>query len=273
MDHPLKKYLLSPDPGKRASAYRWAVGIGLQKVDGLEVSEYLIDTACRDIEGDLGAGEAARLAGAYYESKAAREKGSGAREQDLAAARIAELLAEPAFVFSPAGLLETHRRIFAAIFDHAGEARTFNITKNEWCLNGASAVYAPASEIMAALRYDIDREKRVSYLKLDTGKKIERLAAFIADLWQIHPFQEGNTRASAVFLIKRLRSLGFDADNSLFMENSWYFRNALVRANATDLAAGYEADYSYLRKFLENLLMGQKHNLKNRDLRIGETSE
>ena len=154
------------------------------------------------------------------------------------------------------------------IYEHAGEIRKFNISKKEWILNGASVTYGDFSSLKDMLEYDISQEKSVDYSKFSRDERIKHIAKFIADLWQIHPFAEGNTRTTAVFLIKYLRSLGFDVTNDLFAKNSWYFRNALVRANYNNVSKEIFETTEYLELFLRNLLYNENNKLSNRQMHV-----
>ena len=154
------------------------------------------------------------------------------------------------------------------IYKHAGKIRDYNITKKEWVLDGATVIYGSASELRATLEYDFSQEKKVSYKYLSMDEIIHHLAVFISNLWQIHIFGEGNTRTTAVFFIKYLRILGFSATNDIFAENAWYFRNALVRANYTNLQKGIHETTEYLEVFLRNLLLNEKNELHTRNLHI-----
>ena len=154
------------------------------------------------------------------------------------------------------------------IYKHAGKIRDYNITKKEWVLDGATVIYGSASELRATLEYDFSQEKNFSYKYLSMDEIIHHLAVFISRLWQIHIFGEGNTRTTAVFFIKYLRTLGFSATNDIFAENAWYFRNALVRANYTNLQKGIHETTEYLEAFLRNLLLNEKNELHNRNLHI-----
>ena len=154
------------------------------------------------------------------------------------------------------------------IYKHAGKIRDYNITKKEWVLDGATVIYGSASELRATLEYDFSQEKNFSYKYLSMDEIIHHLAVFISNLWQIHIFGEGNTRTTAVFFIKYLRTLGFSATNDIFAENAWYFRNALVRANYTNLQKGIHETTEYLEVFLRNLLLNEKNELHNRNLHI-----
>ena len=189
-------------------------------------------------------------------------------EADKVSSRIAEILSETAFTFSPNEYIAIHRKLFHGIYKYAGKIRDYNITKNEWVLDGATVMYGSASELRATLEYDFSQEKDFSYRGLSMDEIIHHLAVFISRLWQIHIFGEGNTRTTAVFFIKYLRTLGFSATNDIFAENAWYFRNALVRANYTNLQKGIHETTEYLEAFLRNLLLNEKNELHNRNLHI-----
>ncbi len=271
----LDKYYQSKEPSERYKSYAWKTGAGLQQVDNLKVSKYLLDTAERNIKGEINIAEAEELIKSYYEEKATREsaaggffEGSRQSEADLVSLRIAELIQEEGFVFSAQQILSINKRLFGGIYKHAGQIRDYNITKAEWVLNGASVGYGNSLELKEMLEYDIDREKTFKYEGLSMDEIISHLARFTSDLWQIHPFGEGNTRTVAVFLIKYLKTFGFDVTNDIFAENAWYFRNALVRANYSDIFKGIHETTDYLKLFLENLLLEGTNDLSNKELHV-----
>lgn len=265
---PFKEYIKESEPAKRDKGYAWCTAIGLQSVDGLKTSEYLVHTAVRNIEGEISLEEANALLQTYYEENPAHDGEDRTEEADKVSARIAALLSEHAFSFTPNEYISIHRKLFTGIYSHAGCIRDYNITKKEWVLNGATVVYGSAAELRATLDYDFSEEKKFSYKNLSMDEIIRHLAVFISGLWQIHVFGEGNTRTTAVFFIKYLRTLGFDVTNDTFAENAWYFRNALVRANYNDLKNGIHETTEYLEVFLRNLLLNENHPLHNRTLHI-----
>lgn len=266
---PFEEYLKESEPDKANKGYAWSTAIGLQAVDGLKTSEYLIDTAIQNIEGKITMREAQELINSYYEERPAHFSDEERTEEaDKVSSRIAGLLSETAFSFSPNEYISIHRKLFMGIYSHAGKIRDYNITKNEWVLDGATVMYGSASELIATLEYDFSQEKAFSYKGLSMEEIIHHLAVFISRLWQIHIFEEGNTRTTAVFFIKYLRMLGFTATNDIFAENAWYFRNALVRANYTNLQKGIYETTEYLEAFLRNLLLGERNELHNRNLHI-----
>lgn len=267
---PFKEYIRESEPNKRDKGYAWHTAIGLQAVDGLKTSEYLVHTAVRNIEGEISFEEANTLLWTYYE-KNPRAAEDRTEEADKVSARIAALLSERAFSFTPNEYLSIHRKLFTGIYSHAGCIRDYNITKKEWVLNGATVLYGSATELRATLDYDFSEEKKFSYRNLSMDEIIHHLAVFISRLWQIHVFGEGNTRTTAVFFIKYLRTLGFDVTNNIFAENAWYFRNSLVRANYNDLKNGIYETTEFLELFLKNLLLNENHQLHNRTLHISGT--
>ena len=260
-------YYQSRCASQRERAENWAVAIGLQKVDGLVPSEHLISVAKRHIEGKITGAEATNLVDRYYETKAGRDLPEDIKEADRVAARINEVIEEDGFNFSPTYLVALHGLIFEGVFPHAGSVREVNLRKREWVLRGDSVTYGHAPAIVKTLEYDFDREREYSYSR--KGKKgiVEHFARFIAGIWQIHPFREGNTRTTAVFAIKYLKSMRIMATNDLFAENSWFFRNALVRANYENPLAGISRDFEPLERFFRNLILGETNELKNRYLR------
>ena len=266
---PFKEYLRESEPDKVHKGYAWSTAIGLQAVDGLKPSKYLIDTAIQNIEGKITMKEAQNLIDSYYEERPVHlSDDERTEEADKVSLRIAEILSEIAFSFSPNEYIAIHRKLFQGIYNHAGKIRDYNITKKEWVLDGATVMYGSASELRATLEYDFSQEKDFSYKGLSMDEIIHHLAVFISRLWQIHIFGEGNTRTTAVFFIKYLRTLGFAVTNDIFAENAWYFRNALVRANYTNLQKGIHETTEYLELFLRNLLLNEQNELQNRNLHI-----
>ena len=264
-----KEYLKEFEPDKAYKGYAWSTAIGLQAVDGLKPSKYLIDTAIQNIEGKITMKEAQSLIDSYYKEKPYHLfDDERTEEADKVSFHIAEILSETAFSFSPNEYISIHRKLFQGIYKHAGKIREYNITKKEWVLDGASIMYGSASELRATLEYDFSQEKEFSYKGLSMNGIIHHLAIFISRLWQIHIFGEGNTRTTAVFFIKYLRTLGFSTINDVFAENAWYFRNALVRANYTNLQKGIHETTEYLEVFLRNLLLNEKNELHNKNLHI-----
>ena len=265
----LEKYIKQGEPERAEKSEAWQTAIGLQAVDGLNTSEYLLDTAKNHIEGKITIDEVQKRIYSYYEQRTTRtEAENETKEADIVSARIAKLLGEKTFQFSPAEWITIHRRLFEGVFDHAGQIRNYNISKKEWILNGATVIYADFNSIKDTLDYDFAAEKQFSYEGLSVETSVKHLAKFASDIWQIHPFGEGNTRATAVFMIKYMKTFGFRVNNDAFRENSWYFRNALVRANYNDLQNGIHSTTKFLELFFANLLLGTNHELKNRYMHV-----
>lgn len=263
------EYIRQVEPGKRAKGAIWETAIGLQQVDGLEPSGYLIENAKQNIEGDITIDEVKRRLDSYYEQQAPKAPDDDRTEEaDKVSARIAEILSEQTFSFTPAEYINIHGRLFADIYSHAGKIRDYNITKKEWVLDGETVLYAGADSIKSALEYDFSQERDFDYKDLSNQEKVEHIAQFISNVWQIHPFAEGNTRTTAVFAMKYLRAFGFSIDNEPFARDSWYFRNALVRANYNNLARKVYSTNKYLDMFFANLLFGESYQLSNRKLHI-----
>ena len=259
------EYIRQGEPAQRERADAWRVAIGLQAVDGLKTSEYLHQTARRNIEGEITIDEARELLKQYYVSKTTHnEEEADKEEADRVSGNIAKLLQTDAFTYSVAGLAAIHRAIFEGVFKHAGHFRDYDISKKEWVLQWDSVLYGRWQDLKMTIEYDLEQERQFDYTGLDKGQIIEHLARFVAGLWQIHPFAEGNTRTTAVFTIKYLRYLGFSVNNDLFERHSWYFRNALVRANYRNVVKGVEREPLFLIRFFRNLLLGENNELKNR---------
>ena len=268
------EYLRQGEPSQKESAENWKTAIGLQAVDGLQPSAYLIDVAKRNIEGEITLDETRKLIDSYYQSKTVRTpKDEDEEEADKVSANIAKILASKTFAFNTNGYVSLHRRIFEGVFKHAGEIRQYDISKKEWVLEGDSVNYLNWEDLRRALDWDIEQEKNFQYKGLSDDEKIEHIAKFVSGIWQIHAFREGNTRTTAIFTIQYLRSLGYKVNNEMFAKHSWYFRNALVRANYRNINKDIEYSPIYLVRFFRNLLLGESWVLKNRYLHIDPTDE
>ena len=270
----LEEYIKQGEPDRAEKSEAWQTAIGLQAVDGLNTSDYLLDTAKEHIEGKITIDEAQKRIHSYYEQRSVRtETENETKEADFVSPRIAKLLGEKAFQFSPAEWITIHRRLFEGVFDHAGQIRKYNISKKEWVLNGDTVIYADWNSIKDTLDYDFATEKNFSYEGLSVDAAVKHLAKFASDIWQIHPFGEGNTRATAVFMIKYMKTFGFSVNNDAFEKNSWYFRNALVRANYNNLQKGVHSTTKFLEMFFSNLLLDTHYELKNRYMHIEYVDE
>ena len=269
-----EEYIRQCEPQKREKGYAWQTAIGLQAVDGLKPSDYLIETARKDIEGEITIDQAEQLIKSYYQSKELRtSEDAKTHEADMVSTNIRRLLTEKSFAFTFVGLTSIHRRIFDGVFKFAGQIRNYNITKKEWVLGGDTVLYVSAPDIRKAVEYDLEQEHLFDYSKVDREGLVNHIAKFVSGLWQIHPFGEGNTRTTAVFTILYLRSMGFDVTNDLFANHSWYFRNALVRANYQNVQKGVMRNSEYLERFFRNLLLGENNELRNRYMVVNAIEE
>ena len=268
------EYIRQGEPPKKERAEAWRVAIGLQAVDGLKTSDYLQDTARRNIEGEITIDEARELVKEYYIKKTTHDEDDADKEEaDRVSSNISKLLQTDAFTYSVAGLAAIHRAIFEGVFKHAGRFRDYDISKKEWVLRGDSVLYGRWQDLRMAIEYDLGQEHQFDYTGLKKDQMVEHLAKFVSGLWQIHPFGEGNTRTTAIFTIKYLRSQGFSVNNDMFERHSWYFRNALVRANYRNLEKGIGYEPIFLVRFFRNLLLGENHTLKNRYMMIDAPEE
>ena len=266
----LAEYERLGEPNQAEKSQAWQTAIGLQQVDGLATSKYLLETAKEHIEGRINIDEAQARIDSYYQTKEARQNQDSAntREADIVASRIAKLLGEATFNFSTFTYFNIHKKLFAGLYPHAGKIRPYNITKKEWVLNGDTVQYCDSDVILDTLNYDFDKERKFSFIGLSTEQKISHISKFISNVWQIHPFCEGNTRTTAVFLIKYLKFFGFPVNNAPFAKNAWYFRNALVRANWSNMMLDIQSSTLPLEHFLRNVILGTNFELKNRRLHI-----
>jgi fido (protein-threonine AMPylation protein) len=268
------EYIRQGEPDKKEKASFWQTAIGLQAVDGLKTSDYLKETARKHIEGDIDIDQARELIKTYYQSKAVREPDDDEKQEaDKVSANITKILSSKTFDFSTNGLISLHRRIFDGVFKHAGKIRDYNITKKEWVLEGDTVNYLNYEDLRRAIDYDLEQERKFSYKGISQDAMVAHITNFVSGLWQIHAFGEGNTRTTAVFTILYLRHIGFEVSNDMFAQHSWYFRNALVRANYKNAVKGIDYSPVYLERFFRNLLLGEQWDLRNRYLHINPTKE
>ena len=266
----LSEYIKQGEPSRVEKTKTWETAIGLQDVDRLKPSEYLIETAKQHIEGNIDLKEVEHRINEYYKVLDNRktEEIENSEEADKVAIRITEILSEKSFNFNPAELSIIHQRLFSGVYEHAGKIRDYDFIKEEWILNGDTVTYAPYETIRPALQYDFEKEKEFSYKDLSLDESIKHLCRFTSDIWQVHPFCEGNTRTTAVFIIKYLRTFGFNINDDVFAKHSWYFRNALVRANYKKFEKNIFEDISFLEKSFYNLLSNTDYELKNRFMHV-----
>ena len=262
----LSEYIKEGEPNKVEKTKTWETAIGLQDVDGLKPSKYLIDTAKEHIEGKINIDEVEKRIDKYYKVLDNRKKdeSENSEEADKVAVRIAEILSDNSFNFNPTELIGIHQKLFKGIYKEAGKIRDYNFTKKEWILNNDTVIYASYQTIMETLKYDFEQEKNFSYKDLSFDEAIKHICRFTSNIWQVHPFCEGNTRTTAVFIIKYLRTFGFNINDEVFAKHSWYFRNSLVRANYKKFDKNIFEDISFLEKFFYNLLTNTNYELKNR---------
>ncbi len=266
----LEQYLTAGEPDVKERARNWSIAIGLQDVDRLKPSQFLLDQAKANIEGQISAEEVGRRLEEYYSSKAVREQAQadGTLEADIVAERINNILAEQAFTFAPLELNRIHGYLFSGLLDHPGKFRKYNITKNQWILDGESITYGSADNIAELLAFDFAEEKKFDYSTGSSADAIAHIARFISNIWQIHAFGEGNTRTVAVFLIKYLRNFGFNVNNVSFEKYSWFFRNALVRSQYENIPNGIHRTFEPLERFLNFAVFNIAADLRNRTLHI-----
>lgn len=247
----------------------WEAAKGLQATDGLTTSEYLESVIEDTLTGRYDTAEAVKRVGRYYENG---DRDSREKEADLSAARITHILERGGFTFSPVTLQAIHRELFTDVFkpEWVGVYRTVNLEKSEDVLNGRSVQYADYSAITDTLTYDFGEQRKVRYQLPFDKAQVASIAGFISNVWQVHPFREGNTRTVATFLMLYLQSLGIDIDNEPFREHAGYFRDALVRSNYASIRDGIVPDNSFLMMFFENILLHAGHDLEAQDLRCKE---
>ncbi len=247
----------------------WNIAFGLQSVDNLVPSKYMVSLAEENIKGKKDYNTLNNEIKQYYSEQKNINKGE--QEADEVSLRIVKILNDKAFTFNYLTLKQYHKKLFEDIDiginpKYIGEFRDYNISKEEPILNGQSVQYADYSMLEETLKYDFNEEAEQKYVGMSDEERIKRLCKFTSNIWQVHPFGEGNTRTTAVFIQKYLNSKGFNINNELFKDNSLYFRNALVRANYSSISKGIEENKEFLEKFFENLLLGKQEKLNNEEL-------
>lgn len=250
---------------------QWDMAIGLQKVDNLKPSKYLEKLSKQNIEGNLTIEKVEKELREYYiEKENKNEINYNELECDFVSIRIVELLDENKFELSVDYLKYIHKFLFQDVYEFAGEFRKINFSKHEKILNNDSVAYGDCNTLTKSLEYDISLEKEKNYKEMSIVEVINNITKFSSSIWQVHPFREGNTRTTALFIEKYLISLGYNVNNNLFKDKSVYFRNALVRSNYFNNYLKIEKDSSYLSKFYENLLLDKNNNLHSKDLIVEE---
>lgn len=273
MDEPIYDKVLDEKEPKVKQLY-WDIAFGLQEVDGLKPSKYMLKLSEEHIEGKKTYKQVQEEITSYY-VKNINNQDDDLKEADEVATAIYEILSDGAFRFDYLTYKNYHKRLFKNLNKdkyHPGEFRTYNFTKAETILNGDTVDYQSYDLIEETLKYDFSEEKEIDYINMSQENLIDRISEFTSRIWQVHPFQEGNTRTTAIFIQKYLLSMGFKVNNDLFKDNSLYFRNALVRANYINYPKGVKADKKYLNMFFENLLLNKNNKLDNNDLKVKEKS-
>lgn len=271
LDSSIKPYQEKTYPKGYIKQLQWDMAIGLQQVDNLTPSKYLKQISEKNILGELTIEEVEQSLKEYYTTKEQKKDINHKElECDFVSMRIVELLDQDNFELSVDYLKYIHKYLFQDVYEFAGEFRKIDFSKHEKILNNDSVAYGDSKTLTESLEYDISLEKEKKYKDMSIVEVIKNITDFTSNIWQVHPFREGNTRTTAVFLEKYLISSGYNVDNSLFKDKSVYFRNALVRSNYFNNYLNIKEDKSYLIKFYENLLLGKNNNLHSEDLIVKE---
>lgn len=271
LDSSMNPYQEKQKPKGYIKQLQWDMAIGLQQVDNLTPSKYLKQMSEKNILGELTIQEVEKSLREYYTTKEKQKDiNHNELECDFVSMRIVELLEQDNFELSVSYLKYIHKYLFQDVYEFAGEFRKIDFSKHEKILNNDSVAYGDSKTLNESLEYDISLEKEKDYKDMSIVEMIKNITDFTSNIWQVHPFREGNTRTTAVFIEKYLISLGYNVDNSLFKDKSVYFRNALVRSNYFNNYLNIKEDKSYLIKFYENLLLGKNNNLHSEDLIVKE---
>lgn len=271
LDSSTNDYIEIKAPKNYIKQLEWDMAIGLQEVDNLKPSKYLEKLLQENVIGKKTIYEVEHEVKKYYvEKEKKNEINHDELECDLVSTRIVQLLEEDNFELSVDYLLYIHKYLFKDVYEFAGEFRKIDFSKHEIILNNDSVAYGDCKLLKQSLEYDISLEKYKNYKEMDIVEVINSITDFSSRIWQTHPFREGNTRTTALFIEKYLISLGYNVDNTMFKDKSVYFRNALVRSNYFNNYLNIKEDNSFLIKFYENLLLGKNHNLRSRDLIVEE---
>mgnify|MGYP005796777589 CR=1 FL=1 len=271
LDSSMNPYQEETKPKGYIKQLQWDMAIGLQQVDNLKPSKYLEQISEKNILGELTIKEVEQSLREYYTTKEKQKDiNHNELECDFVSMRIVELLNQADFELSVDYLKYIHKYLFQDIYEFAGEFRKIDFSKHEKILNNDSVAYGDSKTLAESLEYDISLEKDKDYNEMSIVEVIKNITDFTSNIWQVHPFREGNTRTTAVFIEKYLISLGYNVDSSLFKDKSVYFRNALVRSNYFNNYLNIKEDKSYLIKFYENLLLGKNNNLHSEDLIVKE---
>lgn len=271
LDSSVNNYIEEENSLNYVKQLQWDAAIGLQEVDSLKPSKYLKKLSEENVNGEKTIYEVEHELKEYYiEKEKINDINHNELECDLVSTRIVQLLEDENFELSVDFLRYIHGYLFKDIYDFAGQFRKIDFSKHELILNNDSALYGDCKTLKESLEYDISLERVKNYKEMNIVEVINNITDFSSRIWQTHPFREGNTRTTAIFIIKYLISLGYQVDNTLFKDKSVYFRNALVRSNYFNNEKNVREDNSYLVKFYENLLLGKNNNLQSKDLIVKE---
>ena len=271
LDSSVNNYIEEKRSQNYVKQLQWDAAIGLQDVDSLKPSKYLKKLVEENVNGEKTIYEVEHELKEYYiEKEKINDINHNELECDLVSTRIVQLLEDEKFELSVNFLRYIHGYLFKDIYDFAGQFRKIDFSKHELILNNDSALYGDCKTLKESLEYDISLERVKNYKEMNVVEVINNITDFSSRIWQTHPFREGNTRTTAIFIIKYLISLGYQVDNTLFKDKSVYFRNALVRSNYFNNEKNVKEDNSYLIKFYENLLLGKNNNLQSKDLIVKE---
>ena len=270
LDSSINSYQEEQKPAYYIKQLQWDMAIGLQQVDNLKPSKYLEQISEKNILGELTIKEVEQSLKEYYTTKGQQNINHNELECDFVSMRIVELLNQDNFELSVDYLKYIHKYLFQDVYEFAGEFRKIDFSKHEKILNNDSVAYGDSKTLKESLEYDISLEKEKDYKNMSIVDVIKNITDFSSSIWQVHPFREGNTRTTAVFVEKYLINLGYNVNNTLFKDKSVYFRNALVRSNYFNNYINIKEDKTYLIKFYENLLLGKNNNLHSEDLIVKE---
>ena len=253
----------------------WQTAIGIQAGDGLEVSDYLRQSAKKHISGQITLDEVQKLIKEYYiENKGAEGDDSETEGADKTTVNIVRLLqTESALELSTQGLAALNRYIFEGVYENSGALRDYEEYKREWVLGGDTLRFTNLEALPEELEQCISKELNFDYDTATSDDFVSHLSAFIAQIWHICPFGEGNTRFTAVLTLLYLNNLGINIEFDTFRNDTWYFHNALVRANYRNSVKNIDFEPVYLERFFRNMLLGEQWELRNRYVHVRPAAE
>ena len=176
-------------------------------------------------------------------------------EAEYTSIRLAELvIGESVSRFDFVALCDMHHYIFQDIYEWAGKIRIINIEKSEPALGGISIEYSDCFDIEKDATYVLDKMNHYAWEKVSIEEVAEIFSKYLAELWKVHPYREGNTRTVITFCSQFIESKGFYIDSDLFKDNAQYMRTALVAANALFSDLGDKRKPEYLEKIVLDAL-------------------